>query len=157
MLGFLSVPIAGSASTTSSTRRSFTDTWREKFAQLLPEVRDVFPSMSQLPQSTIKDETAPRAFGASAEHRVNGTSASKNTLKPKYSGGTALKKTKANRPQHKTSKPYVPLLFSKARLMKQKNKDKRLNAATLKISGPYLATPIGSGSAFKEASGHGFA
>ncbi|KAK7679953.1 hypothetical protein QCA50_016899 [Cerrena zonata] len=157
MFGLLSVPTGGSTSTTSSLRRAFPGTWKQKIAHFLPDVRDVFTSTSQLAEATVSEDDAPRAFGASAGHRVNATSTERYAFKPKYNGGTALKKTKANKPHRKSNKPYVPLLFSKARLMKKKNKEKRLNTASLKISGPFLATPIASGGNFKETSGAGFA
>lgn len=157
MFGLLSVPTRGSTSTASSVRKAFPGTWKQKIAHLLPDVRDVFASTSQLPQLPSMDDVTPRAFGASAGHRVNATSNAKNAFKPKYNGGTALKKTKANKPHRKSNKPYVPLLFSKARLMKQKNKEKRLNTTSLKISGPFLGAPIPSGGTFKESSGTGFA
>ncbi|THH28086.1 hypothetical protein EUX98_g6103 [Antrodiella citrinella] len=126
------------ASTPNNSKGSISATWRQKLAALMRETKDVsYVSLTSLdgsddeasifkgeyictPTVNTSKETS-RVLGVVTALKTNVMDRSvkwtkKGSPKPKYVGGSSLKKTMPHKARRQSKKPFVPIVFYQGRL-----------------------------------------
>ena len=135
-------PRFATSSGPNSSKATISSTWRQEFSSLVEDSKDIsyisLPSTDaasttehSAPISAQKDGSRILSIVTTLKNSVSG-SLNKGVLlaqgspKPRYIGGSALKKTMPYKVRRQSRKPFVPIAFSKAHLtLKRKSSNSK--------------------------------